>query len=403
MPKTLKQKIKALKLKDTKILSDVEHAEFIKDVRTSVSQSEPPDDSFWSNDDWNVDVEVGFPKRIITLDIETFGRIDPRTDAMPKVGVIGIKAFEFVNSRKGYIAKDYLCYNDQEIGHAEKVLKRTKCPILGYNLFNFDYRVLNSFFSVSDLIPRTVDLLWYFASRAKSCRRALQGYSLNAMSQLNLKKRKLTSSETVPELLAQGKIGLVKKHNERDLDLTFLLWHKYLARNWLIICPPLISYDRLPLLESDVPFLVGQQPMLTAEQWPAFVKARATGNFFKSRSDRDKGGIILVCDPEFEMTGVHREFGEIGNIEYKMYYLFCAVCGWNVTLLSLADRRDYLRSKVYLPCPLCHPELKSVYEEAGLTVGRRYSKGLKCPIRGGAADKKYLMHLVRRSLRELTT
>ena len=171
-----------------------------------------------------------FPKkRIAFFDIETkqlFKDIIPEWEDLTssekkelrsrvfeemEMAIAGVLAFGYEEDSPKY---DY--YIETDIEQLKKKLGEYDI-IIGHNLLNFDYLVVEKYLTanfVKILEVKTIDTLDQLYKRTK------EYIGLNDLGKLNLGMTKTENTLLIPKLWKEGKYSVVKEYLRRDLELT---------------------------------------------------------------------------------------------------------------------------------------------------------------------------------------
>jgi hypothetical protein len=269
------------------------------------------------------------PRSICAFDIET-AKTTLRKPEGCEIACAGVLVYKRVGSswREG----DYRWFGAGELPELEKFLRGFSGLIIGYNVFDFDYRVLRPHIPLEGIVEKTVDLRLVLDSLHSSRNVNLK---LASLARINLMRRKLHDSRKMPALWRAGKRQFVFSHNKRDCELTAELW-MHLLRQRGVYAGRIAGVggpDWLTLTPEALAMLAGRVPQLTCPEWLARIEQ--WGNAVHPPNYRDKK---FVEEPNL---GRHPLFHRLG----------CGSCGRSFILVTRRNRwfrRDEMR-----PCPFC--------------------------------------------------
>ena len=167
------------------------------------------------------------PAAICVLDIETSGRHSKMPDRAD-LAIVGLKVYIWDEQQKSYLPGAYEHYAPTDLGALQQRLDSLQAPIVGHNLFGFDYRVLRRHLNLERIIEKSVDTLHLLYELSGGDEEGSL-YGLDKLAKVNFGERKLEKGSTVPKLIEQGKIAEVLAYNERDCELTFRVWWKMVS------------------------------------------------------------------------------------------------------------------------------------------------------------------------------
>ena len=163
------------------------------------------------------------PKRILSLDLETRGGIKDFSKIELLVGGL----VEYTRSGKYQIkAGKFESWELERIDELRDRLLEFDGLIIGMNLFGYDYRVLQRYFDVAPLVPKTLDFqhsLWRLGGGA---------VGLGHLAQHNTKRRKVPGGD-MAKYWDRGDKRYVLKRNRVDCELTATLYFKFLETGHL--------------------------------------------------------------------------------------------------------------------------------------------------------------------------
>jgi hypothetical protein len=163
-----------------------------------------------------------FPKLVCALDIETAGRHALKPDRAD-LAVVGLKAYSWDEQTQSYHPGPYEHYGPGDFPTLQQRLEALPGPIVGHNLFSFDYRVLRRHLNLGGVVEKSADTLHLLYEMDGG---GEEGglFSLELLASANLGEHKAAKASTIPKLLKDGKVAEVLAYNERDCDLTFRIW-----------------------------------------------------------------------------------------------------------------------------------------------------------------------------------
>jgi len=166
---------------------------------------------------------------------------------------------------------NYCWFGAGELPQLEKFLRPFPGLIIGYNLFDFDYRVLHPHIPLEGIVEKTVDLRLLLDSLHSSQNVNLK---LASLARINLMRRKLHDSRKMPALWRAGKRQFVLSHNKRDRELTAELW-MYLLQRRRVEAAGLVGVGTelwLTLSPKALRMLAGRTRQLTCREWLARIE-----------------------------------------------------------------------------------------------------------------------------------
>lgn len=212
-----------------------------------------------------------FPEVICTLDLETSGKDALKPDRAD-LAVDGLKVYTWDEQQQSYLPGLYEHYAPTEFLALQQRLDELPGPIIGHNLFNFDYLVLHRHLNLEHIIEKTADTLHFLYEQGGGGEdRSL--YGLDKLAKENFGERKTAKGSTVPKLLKEGKLAEVLAYNEHDCDLTFRLWWKMVSERHVStgemiyeddFPPEEVTYD---LEAKDISVLTCATPRFTYMAW----------------------------------------------------------------------------------------------------------------------------------------
>lgn len=168
-----------------------------------------------------------FPKVVCVLDLETSGP-NPLTPDRAILAVVGIKVYTWDEKQKGYLPGLYEHYVPTDFPALQQRLDGLPGPIVGHNLFGFDYRVMRRHLNLEHVIEKSVDTLHFLYEHGGGGENgSLHG--LEKLDKENFGEGKTEKGSTIPKLLKEGRLAEVLAYNERDCDLTFRIWWKMVS------------------------------------------------------------------------------------------------------------------------------------------------------------------------------
>lgn len=229
----------------------------------------------------------GLPERVCVLDLETSKLVRGDLDKMP-LAFVGTMVYE-LRGDGSYRPGPHRCFLPGEMGALEELLRGFEGVVLGHNILNFDYEVLEPRLSLAGVREKTVDTLGFLYE--KRCTEpmfgggtssSLQGLSLDNLARMNLGRGKKAgvSGRSIPKMWREGRRDEVVAYNKEDLVLTFELWRCMVGGRTVVVeeerdepqrhVPPYMSAaeeervyapGRIEIFEEDLPRLTGQRPL----------------------------------------------------------------------------------------------------------------------------------------------
>lgn len=217
--------------------------------------------------------KIKMPKSFVVLDLETAEKVkDFKYLRNVQIAMVGTSLYKLKG--KKYVLSEMRVFTDFQINQKTYPIKELKKYlltygefILGYNLFDFDYRLLNNHFNLKGIVEKSVDLFMLLNIRNSY---HVRGLSLNNLARINLKKTKNSSGLSIPEKWNKQKYSEVVAYNKQDLNLTKLLWEKWLKNRFLQA-----SKNKVDLIladNEDSKFLTGKKSILSHKKWTYFLK-----------------------------------------------------------------------------------------------------------------------------------
>lgn len=210
------------------------------------------------------------PKVVCVLDLETSGPHAIKPDRAD-LAVVGLKVYTWDEQQKCYLAGSYEHYAPTDFSALQQRLDELPGPIVGHNLFNFDYRVLRRHLNLGQILEKSADTLHLLYEMGGGGEEGFL-HSLDMLAKENLGEGKKAKASTIPKLLKEGKLAEVLTYNERDCDLTFRLWWKMVSERH--ISTDKVSYeDEFPeeiaynLEDEEVSVITCATPRFTYTTW----------------------------------------------------------------------------------------------------------------------------------------
>jgi hypothetical protein len=211
-----------------------------------------------------------FPEVVCTLDLETSGKDALKPDRAD-LAVVGLKVYTWDEQQQSYLPGSYEHYAPTEFLALQQRLDELPGPIIGHNLFNFDYLVLRRHLNLERIIQKSVDTL-HFLYEQDGGGEDGSLYGLDKLAKENFGEGKTIKASTIPKLLKEGKLAEVLAYNERDCDLTFSVWWKMVSERHISAGKARddegelfeVTYD---LEEKDISMLTCAMPRFTYAAW----------------------------------------------------------------------------------------------------------------------------------------
>ncbi len=218
------------------------------------------------------------PETVCVLDIETAGRY-ARSPDRANLAVVGIKFYIWDERQRAYQPGAYEHYTADDLPALQQRLDSLSAPIIGHNIFGFDYKVLGRHLNLKRVIEKSVDTLHLLYEHSGGDEEGSL-YGLDKLAKENFGERKLEKGSTVPKLIEQGKMAEVLAYNERDCDLTFRVWWKMVSERQISVGEEWVEgfedYEREEVIyefdEKDVSVLMGATPRFTYAAWDEQLK-----------------------------------------------------------------------------------------------------------------------------------
>ncbi len=212
------------------------------------------------------------PEVVFALDVETSGKDAFKAD----LAVVGLKAYTWDMRRKAYLPGPYEHYAPTDFQALQQRLDDLPGPIIGHNIFNFDYLVLRCHLNLEHILEKSADTL-HFLYEQDGGGEDGSLYSLDKLAKENFGEGKTVKASTIPKLLKEGKLAEVLAYNERDCDLTFRIWWKMVSERHISVGEVWsdsgfegdyelseLTYD---LEEKDISVLICATPRFTYTTW----------------------------------------------------------------------------------------------------------------------------------------
>lgn len=210
------------------------------------------------------------PKVVCALDLETSGPNAIKPDRAD-LAVVGLKVYTWDGQQKGYLPGPYEHYAPTDFPALQQRLNELPSPIVGHNLFNFDYLILRRHLNLEHVVEKSADTL-HFLYEQDGGGEDGSLYSLDKLAKENFGEGKTAKASTIPKLLKEGKLAEVLAYNERDCDLTFRIWWKMVSERHISAGEARddegelfeVTYD---LEEKDISVLTCATPRFTYTTW----------------------------------------------------------------------------------------------------------------------------------------
>lgn len=271
------------------------------------------------------------PAKLLSFDIETFHTSFRRPDKS-KVLLAGALEYRLVKSTLTYRKIKYRHFLADQMQELNDFLNSFDGIILGHNLLDFDYRVLEKHIDLARVIPKTIDTLAFIYNRHSYQK---GGISLDNLAQKNLGKCKTISGKYISEIWNAGRENEIIEYNKNDCALTKDIWWHMVTHGSITTSPKYFGGEPVFLEPEDYPCLLGLKSQLSFDQWKSHIEdyGRAV---FKKRE-------ILVAD----VANASKNPDE----KAIFHQLFCSNCRHN---FLLASPIDYLLDKeTIINCPKC--------------------------------------------------
>jgi hypothetical protein len=167
------------------------------------------------------------PKIVCALDLETSGPNAIKPDHAD-LAVVGLKTYTWDEQQKSYLPGPYEHYAPADFLALQQRLDELPGPIIGHNLFNFDYRVLRRHLNLEGIVEKSADTLHFLYEQDGGGEDGYL-YKLDLLAKENFGEGKAAKASTIPKLLKEGKLAEVLTYNEHDCDLTFRVWWKMVS------------------------------------------------------------------------------------------------------------------------------------------------------------------------------
>ncbi len=215
------------------------------------------------------------PKVVCALDLETSGPNAIKPDRAD-LAVVGLKVYTWDGQQKGYLPGSYEHYAPADFLALQQRLDALPGPIIGHNLFNFDYLILRRHLNLEHVVEKSADTLHFLYEQGGGSEDGSL-YSLDKLAKENFGEGKTAKASTIPKLLKEGKLAEVLAYNERDCDLTFRVWWKMVSERHISVGQVWsdsgfegdyelteLTYD---LEEKDISVLTCATPRFTYTAW----------------------------------------------------------------------------------------------------------------------------------------
>jgi len=286
------------------------------------------------------------PTKLLSFDIETshtsFRRPDKST-----LAVAGALEFHLIKSKLIYRRTKYRFFLVDQMQELNDLLNTFDGIILGHNLLNFDYRVLEQHINLESVIPKTIDTLAFIYNR---CSHKRGGISLDNLAHANLGKGKTIEGKNISDMWNSGKEEEVIQYNKNDCVLTKNIWWHLVKNGSITTSHHFFGIDKVFLGAEDYPYLLGVKPHLNYEKWKLHIEEHGNGIFKKRK--------ILVA--RIVDAGLNPDERAI------FHHLFCSMCGHEFLLATPIGY--YLAENTLLSCPHCQNSLDAIRAYRGTVV-----------------------------------
>jgi hypothetical protein len=218
---------------------------------------------------------AALPKVVCALDLETSGPNALKPDRAD-LAVVGLKVYTWDEQQQGYLPGPYEHYVPADFSALQQRLDALPGPIIGHNLFNFDYLILRRHLNLEHVVEKSADTL-HFLYEQDGGGEDGSLYGLDKLAKENFGEGKTAKASTIPKLLKEGKLAEVLAYNERDCDLTFRVWWKMVSERHISVGEVWsdsgfegdyelseLTYD---LKEKDISVLTCATPRFTYTAW----------------------------------------------------------------------------------------------------------------------------------------
>ncbi len=211
-------------------------------------------------------MKLKLPKDVCALDIET-SKTSFKNPEQSKLAVAGIFTYKLKWGR--YYARKYQFYLENQTDELYHFLKNYSGLIIGHNIFQFDYRVLSSYFPLNGIIEKTVDTLAMLFKKNQS---RFTGLGLNDLSLKHFGTQKTIEGKYISKLWNAGQKRKIINYNKNDCKLTWRLWWHLVDKRYAIVNtnPQRMReewYRVIQMRQNDLNTLIGTIPQLTHIGW----------------------------------------------------------------------------------------------------------------------------------------
>lgn len=278
------------------------------------------------------------PAKLLSFDIETshtsFRRPDKST-----LAVAGALEFRLIKSKLIYRRAKYRFFLTDQMQELSDFLNSFDGIILGHNLLNFDYRVLERHIDLKAVIPKTVDTLAFIYNIYSNKR---GGVSLDNLAHANLGKGKTIAGKNISDMWNSGKREEVIQYNKNDCVLTKEIWWHMVRNGSITTSHRFFGRDKVFLEAEDYSYLLGMKPHLDYLKWMAHIDEHGNG-IYKKREI----WVARIAD-----AGISPDEKAI------FHHLLCSFCGHEFLLATPIDY--YLAENTLLNCPQCQKVVDAI-------------------------------------------
>lgn len=297
------------------------------------------------------------PRRVLSFDIETSVTKlrKPEESVLAVAGCVTYTRY----GQTAYRAGAFRYFTNDRIAELRALLEGFDGLIVGHNVFDFDFRVLRTQIDLSQIVGKTLDLMFFLRSLDSQRRSRLD---LARLARFNLKRRKLLGDEDISLLWRNGEYDKVLRRNRRDCELVAELWMKLVRkgqlRTKLRFAGERKSDDAIFQMSPDrFAVLAGCEPLMTWNEW-----ATRLEKWGSARGDPKWGGKTVIEEPTPD------------GVLVLFHRFICEGCDRHF-VLAASCRRQFAKDESII-CPFCHASAP-VSRRDTLTTGGLY--GLWAP------------------------
>ena len=204
------------------------------------------------------------PNHIFSLDIET-AATNFENPEKSKIAIVGLMKFKKLGGK--YQKMSYRCFLNDQLQQLAVILESSKYPIIGYNIFAFDLRVLAPHIPLNKIIARVIDPFAFMYLRMFRWK----GLSLDNVARANKVGHKKILGGQIGKMWRAGHQKKVISYNQKDCELAGKLWAKLVLEK-KIKMPEEFGSVTFSVSADDLQFLTGEKAMTNYARWKIKIK-----------------------------------------------------------------------------------------------------------------------------------